>query len=165
MLEIEGLTVRFDGVEALAGLTLTVPRGARVGVIGPNGSGKTTLFNAISGLVAIADGTIRLDGRTISHLAPHQIAASGVARTFQIPRPFAEMTVLENMLTGAQSQAGERAWMNFARPGRAAAEEWAAVARRYWERGSTLGLHGRRGRRLPFEVVEPVAEAFRGTLL
>lgn len=98
MLEIEGLTVRFDGVEALSGLTITVPSGARVGVIGPNGSGKTTLFNAISGLVAIADGTIRLDGRTISHLAPHQIAASGVARTFQSVRLFQRLSALDNVL-------------------------------------------------------------------
>jgi len=98
MLEIDDLTVRFDGLEALSGLTLAVPRGARVGVIGPNGSGKTTLFNAISGLVAIAGGTIRLDGRTISRLAPHQIAAAGIARTFQSIRLFQRLSALDNVL-------------------------------------------------------------------
>ncbi len=98
MLEIDDLTVRFDGIEALRRLTLVVPPGARIGVIGPNGSGKTTLFNAISGLVAIAGGTIRLNGRAISHLAPHQIAASGVARTFQSVRLFQRLSVVDNVL-------------------------------------------------------------------
>jgi len=76
VLEVDGLTVRFDGVEALRDLSITVPTGARVGVLGPNGSGKTTLFNAISGLAGIAAGAIRLDGVTISKLAPHRIAAA-----------------------------------------------------------------------------------------
>lgn len=96
MLEIDGLTVRFDGIEALRDLTLTVPQGARVGVIGPNGSGKTTLFNAISGLVAIASGTIGLGGKTISRLAPHRVAAAGVARTFQTARAFDRLSVFDN---------------------------------------------------------------------
>jgi branched-chain amino acid transport system ATP-binding protein len=98
MLEIDGLKVRFDGVEALAGLTVSIPAGARIGVLGPNGSGKTTLFNAISGLVAIAGGTIRLDGRAISGLAPNRIAATGVARTFQSVRLFHRLSVLDNAL-------------------------------------------------------------------
>ena len=98
MLEIDSLKVRFDGVEALAGLTMSIPGGARIGVLGPNGSGKTTLFNAICGLVAIAGGTIRLDGQAISGLAPHQIAAAGVARTFQSVRLFHRLSVLDNVL-------------------------------------------------------------------
>jgi branched-chain amino acid transport system ATP-binding protein len=105
MLAIDGLKVRFDGVEALAGLTVSIPAGARVGVLGPNGSGKTTLFNAISGLVAIAGGTIRLDGRAISGLAPHQIAAAGVARTFQSVRVFHRLSVLDNVLPVAGAAA------------------------------------------------------------
>ena len=98
MLEIDRLTVRFDGLEALRDLTFAVSAGTRVGVIGPNGSGKTTLFNAISGLVAITAGAIRLDGREISQLAPQHIAAAGVARTFQTPRLFQRMSVLDNIL-------------------------------------------------------------------
>lgn len=98
MLEIDGLTVRFDGIEALRDLSLTVPQGARIGLIGPNGSGKTTLFNAISGLVAIASGTIRLGEKTISRLAPHRIAVAGVARTFQTVRLFDRLSVLDNAL-------------------------------------------------------------------
>jgi ABC-type branched-subunit amino acid transport system ATPase component len=98
MLRIDGLTVRFDGIEALRDLTLAVPAGARIGVLGPNGSGKTTLFNAISGLVAIAAGSVRLDGQTISRLAPHQIAMTGVARTFKTLRLFNRLSVLDNVL-------------------------------------------------------------------
>lgn len=98
MLEIDGLTVRFEGIEALAGLILNIPAGGRVGVLGPNGSGKTTLFNAISGLVGIADGSVRLDGQTISRLAPHRIAAAGVARTFQTVRLFQRLSALDNVL-------------------------------------------------------------------
>ena len=98
MLEIDGLRVRFDGIEAIADLTLAVPAGARVGVLGPNGSGKTTLFNAISGLAALAAGTIRLDGHETSRLAPHQIAAAGVARTFQTVRLFQRLSALDNVL-------------------------------------------------------------------
>lgn len=98
MLAIDGLVVRFDGVRALDGLALAVPPGARVGVLGPNGSGKTTLFNAISGLAALDAGTIRLDGREISRLPPHRIAAAGVARTFQTVRLFQRLTALDNVL-------------------------------------------------------------------
>lgn len=108
MLEIEGLSVRFDGVQALDGLALAVPRGARVGVIGPNGSGKTTLLNAISGLVPLASGTIRLDGREIARLAPHEIARAGVARTFQTVRLFHRLSVLDNALPQAGAAAGAR---------------------------------------------------------
>lgn len=98
MLRIDGLVVRFDGLRAVDELTLTVPAGARVGILGPNGSGKTTLFNAISGLTALAGGTIRLDGRSTSGLAPHQIAAAGVARTFQTVRLFQRLSALDNVL-------------------------------------------------------------------
>lgn len=98
MLEIDGLVVRFDGLEAIAGLTLAAPAGARVGILGPNGSGKTTLFNAISGLTALAAGTIRVDGRETSRLPPHQIAAAGVARTFQTVRLFQRLSALDNVL-------------------------------------------------------------------
>ena len=98
MLEIDGLTVRFDGLKAIDSLTLAAPAGARVGILGPNGSGKTTLFNAISGLTALVGGTIRLDGRETSGLAPHRIADAGVARTFQTVRLFQRLSALDNVL-------------------------------------------------------------------
>ena len=105
MLEIDGLMVRFDGLKAIDGLTLTAPAGARVGILGPNGSGKTTLFNAISGLTALAGGTIRLGGRETSGLAPHRIADAGVARTFQTVRLFQRLSALDNVLPGVGSGA------------------------------------------------------------
>ena len=81
-----------------------------VGLIGPNGAGKTTLFNLLAGSLKPTSGAIRIDApRRVARKGRSKRIARGVGRTFQIPRPFAEMTVLENVLTGAQGQAGERA--------------------------------------------------------
>jgi branched-chain amino acid transport system ATP-binding protein len=85
------------------------------------------MFNLIAGSLKPTSGDIRIGGADVSREGPEKRIARGVGRTFQIPRPFAEMTVLENVLTGGQDQAGERNWMNFLRPGRVAAEEKAAV--------------------------------------
>jgi len=98
LLEIEALAKRFGGVAAADGIQLTVARGELVSVIGPNGSGKTTLFNLITGLIARDAGTVRLEGREISGLPPHEIVTRGVARTFQNVRLFNNLTVLENVL-------------------------------------------------------------------
>jgi len=97
MLEIERLTVRFGGLEALADLDLTLAPGAALGLIGPNGSGKTTLFNAISGIVQPAAGRIMFQGRDLVGRAPYQIARAGIARTFQTVRVFQRMTVRDNV--------------------------------------------------------------------
>ena len=128
---IEGrdLVKRFGGLRAVDGMSIALHPGEMLGLIGPNGAGKTTLFNLLAGSLAPSAGTIRIAGRALSHRGPEQRIAHGVARTFQIPRPFAEMTVLENVLTGGQNQAGERIWLNLVRPGRVAAEERAAVAK------------------------------------
>ncbi len=101
LLEIEGLTRRFGGLAAVAGVDFHVDRGEIVGVIGPNGAGKTTMFNLISGGYSPTAGTIRFKGENISGLKPHQICKLGVARTFQSVRIFANMTVLENVLLGS----------------------------------------------------------------
>jgi branched-chain amino acid transport system ATP-binding protein len=100
-----------------------------VGLIGPNGAGKTTLFNLLAGSLRPTAGRILIAGADVTREGAEHRIARGVGRTFQIPRPFAEMTVLENVLTGAQNQSGERAFMNFLRPARVAAEERAAVDR------------------------------------
>jgi branched-chain amino acid transport system ATP-binding protein len=121
------LVKRFGGLAAVDGMSVTVDRGELVGLIGPNGAGKTTLFNLIAGSLKPGAGTIAIGGHDVSRHGPEMRIALGLGRTFQIPRPFAEMTVLENVLTGGQRQAGERAWMNFLRPGRVAAEEKAAI--------------------------------------
>ena len=102
-LRVRGLTVRFGGLTALRGVDLDVPAGGIVAVIGPNGSGKSTLFNAITGLVPTASGSIRLDGEEILRLRPHEILARGVARTFQNIRILPGVAVLDNVLLGAHA--------------------------------------------------------------
>jgi branched-chain amino acid transport system ATP-binding protein len=101
LLEARGLAKRFGGLQAVARLDLSVARGEILGLIGPNGAGKTTVFNLLSGFLAPDAGDIRLDGRSIVGLAPHAICGLGLARTFQIVRPFPRMTVLENVRVGA----------------------------------------------------------------
>jgi branched-chain amino acid transport system ATP-binding protein len=127
IIETRDLVRHFGGLRAVDGLSLTLRRGEMVGLIGPNGAGKTTLFNLIAGSLTPSAGKIIIAGREVSRAGPERRIGLGVGRTFQIPRPFPEMTVLENVLTGRQMQAGEKIWMNFVRPGRVAAEERAAV--------------------------------------
>lgn len=100
-LETLGLTKRFGGLIAVDRLSLAVPSGQVRGLIGPNGSGKTTTVNVLSGLYRPDGGQIHLCGRRTDHLRPHEITACGVARTFQIPKLFGQMTVLENVLLPA----------------------------------------------------------------
>ena len=112
ILEVRGVTKRFGGLQALDGVDLDVREGEILGLVGPNGSGKTTLINAISGFYPLTSGTIAVDGVQIGHLPAHEIAGRGVARTYQIPRPFVNMTVLDNVALAA----------TFGGPVRAAAE-------------------------------------------
>jgi branched-chain amino acid transport system ATP-binding protein len=104
LLETRGLVKRFGGLVAVDGLSLVVRPGEVRGLIGPNGSGKTTTINLLSGLYRADGGEIRLRGERIDHLRPHQIAARGVARTFQIPKLWGNMTVLENVLVPALAE-------------------------------------------------------------
>ncbi len=101
ILEARGVTKRFGGLQALDGVDLDVREGEILGLVGPNGSGKTTLINAISGFYPLTNGTISVDGVQIGHLPAHEIAGRGVARTYQIPRPFVNMTVLDNVALAA----------------------------------------------------------------
>ncbi len=101
ILETRGLTRRFGGLTALRGVDLTLAPGEILGLIGPNGAGKTTLFHLLSGMLRPDAGVIRLEGRRIDGAPPHRIRRLGVARTFQVPRPFLNMTVFENALVGA----------------------------------------------------------------
>lgn len=96
-LKIEQVQKRFGGFVALAGVDLTVAPGERVGLIGPNGSGKSTLVNCICGALQNDGGSISFDGKKLDGLAPHQRTYRGIARSFQLPRPFATMTVAENI--------------------------------------------------------------------
>jgi branched-chain amino acid transport system ATP-binding protein len=98
LLEIEGVTKKFGGLTALDQVNLQVEEGEIVGVIGPNGAGKSTLLNIIAGVYRPTIGSVRFQGEKISGLSPDRICQRGIARTFQIPRPFSRMSVLENIL-------------------------------------------------------------------
>ncbi len=100
-LVVEGIVKRFGGLTALGGVSLTVEPGEIVGLIGPNGAGKTTLFGVISGFVPPDAGRVRLGGRDLAGLAPHEVCRLGLARTFQLVRPFARLSVLENVAVAA----------------------------------------------------------------
>jgi branched-chain amino acid transport system ATP-binding protein len=100
LLEIENLSKAFGGVLAVRHLDFTVSEGEILGLIGPNGSGKTTLFNLITGLLKPDTGRIRFNNKDITGIAPYKICQSGVARTFQLVRPFTQMTPLENVMVG-----------------------------------------------------------------
>ncbi|MGA7327418.1 MAG: ABC transporter ATP-binding protein [Rhodomicrobium sp.] len=100
-LTIRGLSKRFGGLRAVQDLSFSVKEGQTVAVIGPNGAGKTTCFNLITGFVRPDAGSIKAFGREIAGFHPHKVCASGVARTFQIARPFGQMSVLANVMVGA----------------------------------------------------------------
>jgi branched-chain amino acid transport system ATP-binding protein len=104
LLETRGLTKRFGGLTAVDALPLRIRAGEIRGLIGPNGSGKTTTVNLVSGLYRADAGEISLRGRRIDGLRPHDITRRGVARTFQIPKLFGNMTVLENVLLPALAE-------------------------------------------------------------
>lgn len=107
ILKAEKVSKSFGGIRAVNGVSLAARRGGITGLIGPNGSGKSTLFNIISGAESKFDGTIIFDGRKINGLSPHEIFELGLGRTFQIPRLFAGMTVLENSMVAGKKQRGE----------------------------------------------------------
>ncbi len=104
MLIVSDLTKRFGGLVAVDGASLRVDQGEIVSLIGPNGAGKTTLFALISGFLRPDAGAVRFEGQDILGRRPHQLAQTGLVRTFQIVRPFANLTVRENIATGAHTR-------------------------------------------------------------
>ena len=109
MLVVEGLTKRFGGFTAVNGVSFRVDEGEILGLIGPNGSGKSTIFNMLSGTLAPNAGSIRFQGHEIAGAAPYAIIHSGIGRTFQIPRPFRRLSILENVvLAGFYGRGGGR---------------------------------------------------------
>ncbi len=129
LLEVVGVEKRFGGVQALAGVSLTVEDGEIVGLIGPNGAGKTTLFHLVSGFLAPDAGTVRFAGAPATGLRPHALCQRGLARTFQIVKPFHGLTVLENVRVGALARA----------------PSYAAATARAWEVLDVVGLAARAG--------------------
>jgi len=101
LLEVRGLSKRFGGLHAVRDLSLVLERGEVLGLIGPNGAGKTTAFSLLSGFLTPDAGDIRFDGKSLVGLKPHAICRAGLARTFQIVRPFPRLTVLGNVEVGA----------------------------------------------------------------
>ncbi len=101
LLEVSGLTKNFGGLRAVAGLSFVVETGEILGLIGPNGAGKTTVFNLITGFLAPTAGQIRLSGASVLGLKPHAVTRRGIARTFQIVKPFARLSVRENVTLAA----------------------------------------------------------------
>jgi neutral amino acid transport system ATP-binding protein len=104
---VDGVTRTFGGLTAVSVDHLEVQRGGITGLIGPNGAGKTTLFNLLTGFDQPNSGTWSFDGRSLGRLSPHQVARLGVVRTFQLTKALSRLTVLQNMLLGAQDQRGE----------------------------------------------------------
>ncbi len=123
ILNISGVNKRFGGLQALTDVGVKIMKGQIYGLIGPNGAGKTTFFNVITGLYQPDTGTFELDGQPYSPSAPHEVAKSGIARTFQNIRLFGEMTVLENVMIGRHVRTHQGVFGAIFRHGAARREE------------------------------------------
>jgi branched-chain amino acid transport system ATP-binding protein len=126
VLEARRVVRRFGGLAAVDDVSFGVHVGEIVGLIGPNGAGKTTMFDVLAGSVPASSGDILLNGRIVTRSAAHTRIAAGLGRTFQIPRPFPDMSLVENVMLARQHQSGERLLANWLVPGKVAAEERAA---------------------------------------
>jgi ABC-type branched-subunit amino acid transport system ATPase component len=123
ILEARSVSVNFGGLAALKQVEFSLAEGQIVGLIGPNGAGKTTMFNCLSGFLTPTSGDVLFRGASITHLAPHQITALGMARTFQTSRVFKRMTVMEHLLVGAHLHQRTGLWAAVIRPGWVEREE------------------------------------------
>ena len=128
MLRAQDVSKRFGGTVAVNGVSLSIAAGEICGLIGPNGAGKSTLFNVLAGDMPPTSGRIFLRGKAVESAPAHARLAAGLGRTFQIPRPFAAMSVLENVMLGRQHHPGEQVWWNLIAPARVSRIETAAMA-------------------------------------
>jgi ABC-type branched-subunit amino acid transport system ATPase component len=123
LLEVRGLRRHFGGVQAVTNLNLTVREGEILGLIGPNGAGKSTALDLISGFKAPDAGTVKFAGTEIQGWPAHRVSGHGLIRTFQSPREWARLTVMDNMLIAAKQEGRDKAWRAlFTRPSLARAE-------------------------------------------
>ncbi len=113
LLRIRNISKDFGEFRAVNDVSIDIRTGAITGLIGPNGAGKTTLFNVLTGMLKPTSGTVHLDGQDVTGFAPDALFGLGLGRTFQIPRPFARMSVLENVMLAPMAQLGERLWGPF----------------------------------------------------
>ncbi len=141
LLRVEGVTVRFGGIVALDGVSFDVQPGQVCGLIGPNGAGKSTLFNCLSQLYRIGAGAIEFDGRPLTALPRHGMAAAGIGRTFQNLALFRTMTVRDNLLVGCHS-AHRSGFLSTALRWPSVARKEAAAVARAGELMRFLGLEG-----------------------
>jgi len=118
IIEVHGVRKAFGSLVAVDDCTLAVEKGSVTGLIGPNGAGKSTLFNIVTGTLPPDAGTVIFDGADVTGLAPHELFAKGLLRTFQIPHEFSNMTIMENLMMVPGEQSGEQlfsAWLNWSR--------------------------------------------------
>lgn len=111
MIQVRNLTMKFGGLVAFQKVSLDILEGEILGLIGPNGAGKTTLINCITGVYRPTGGDVIFNGRSLVKMRPHQICRLGIGRTFQIPRPFMYMSVLENLKVCAQHGRADFKWL------------------------------------------------------
>jgi branched-chain amino acid transport system ATP-binding protein len=131
LLKANGVGKRFGGVQALAAVSFTINHGEIYGLIGPNGAGKTSLFNVLTGIYAPDGGEFVFDGLPLAGLKPHEVAARGIARTFQNIRLFGNLSALENVMIGRHVRTQAGVWGAILRDARTRAEEKAIEARAY----------------------------------
>ena len=129
MITISSVNKHFGGIHAVRDATLQIETGSITGLIGPNGAGKTTLFNVIAGLYKPDSGTVQLDSQDITGLAPHELFARGLLRTFQIAHEFSSLTVRENLMMVPQNQSGERLMDAWLQPAKIRQEEAALITK------------------------------------
>jgi ABC-type branched-subunit amino acid transport system ATPase component len=152
LLGVQDVGVNFGGLAALKQVSFALREGEIIGLIGPNGAGKTTMFNCLSGFLKPTSGQIQFRGETVAHLAPHQIAALGMARTFQTSRVFKRMTVLDHLLVGGHVHQH--------------AGVWAALRRASWVDREEADARERGLKALSFfgDALTPFLEDFADTL-
>ena len=150
VLKTVDLVKRFGGIVALNKVNINLKKGQITLLIGPNGSGKTTLVNVVSGFIPPDEGRVIFKGHDITHLPPHERVKLGMVRTFQIPRPFQNLTVLENVLTAAEGNPGEnpyvagiskRSWLKFEKEAASRALdvlEWVGLIQKWDDKASDL---------------------------
>ena len=142
LLDVDGIGISFGGLKAVEKFSIRLPRGGLYGLIGPNGAGKTTAFNLLTGVYQTMGGRITLDSKNIVGLKPHQVAAAGIARTFQNIRLFPGLNVLDNVRLAGQLRAREGLATTLLRTRRYAREE-AEIQRKAFELLDLFGLQSR----------------------